>query len=202
MAPDIFHPRHRCYWRRLRRDEFQASVSPSQHGERIGELDTHCEARVGDEHPLLRVRLRSFVCDQSMTVRTGMSDEEIIGRVARESIDRRRSVLTTVRPCAQIAKLGGRRLIKRPEESRVSLRPIGEFVCSGEEFLLYRIDRAGQGVRMRMIQLVPEAGGDVKGVVTILRLDQHVGVDEVHQATPSCSASPMRVSCFLVPRSW
>src|SRR5699024_12114127 len=131
-------------------------------------------------------------------VRTSMSDEEMISRVARGGVDRRLSVLSAVRPCAQIAELGGRRLIQGLEEISMSSRPVAEFVRSSEEFLLHRIGRAGQGVRVYVIRPVPEAGRDVEGVAAILRFDQNVGVDEVHQATPSCSASPMVKSLEVV----
>lgn len=186
----------------LLRDELQTSPCHSQHGEGVGELDTHRETCIGDEHPLLRVRLRSFVRDQSVAVRASMRYKEIVSRIAREGIDGRRRVLTAVRPRAQVAELCGRRLVQRPEESRVGFRPVSKFIRSGDEFLFHRVDRTGQRTLVCMFKPAPEAGSDVEGVVTILRLDQNVCVDEVYQATPNCSASPMRVLCFLVPRRW
>jgi hypothetical protein len=93
-------------------------------------------------------------------------------------------------------------LVQGPEEFRVSFRPVSELIRTSDEFILHRGERTGQGVLVRMFQPAPEAGGDVEGVVTILRLDQNICVDEVNQATPNCSASPTRVLCFLVPRRW
>lgn len=90
-------------------------------------------------------------------------------------------------------------LIDGSEECGVSMCPSGELVITVKELVAYRVNTAGQRLLVSLIEPGPESGGYIESVVTVLGLDKHVGVDQIHQTTPSSAAMFSKVACFLVP---
>lgn len=81
------------------------------------------------------------------------------------------------------------------------LRPLSELVVSPKQFFLDLLDTEHAPRTMSPLQPLPEAGSDIECVVPVLRLDQDVGIDEVHHAALTFSVSPSKVECLLAPSS-
>lgn len=92
-------------------------------------------------------------------------------------------------------------LVDQIEEPAVLLSPLGEFVVSTAELFTDCFDAEYRALHVRVVEPRPEARCDVEGVIAVLRLDEDVGVDEVHHTAPTFSASPSKVECFTVPSS-
>ena len=76
--------------------------------------------------------------------------------------------------------------------------PLSEFVIASEKFVSDRFNTSRKPIVVRAVKPRPESRRDVERVVAVLRFDEHIGVEQIHHATPSSAARFWKVSCFFV----
>src|SRR5215475_13823738 len=90
---------------------------------------------------------------------------------------------------------------RQPERRRLGGHPVGKFVATGKHLVghpLHGVDASGS---VLLLNPGPEGRDDVEPVKSILCIDEDVGVDQVHHATPSRCPSSWKVEYFLKPSS-
>ena len=104
-------------------------------------------------------------------------------------------------PVAERSETLDRELIDRQEEVSTTSSPFRELIIALHELITDGVDADQPPYPVALLEPRPEPGCNVERAVPVLRLDQDVRVDEMHQRVPTRSASASNVLCFFVPSS-
>lgn len=91
------------------------------------------------------------------------------------------------------------RLVDWFKKVRVCTRPCRQLIVSLEKLISDSINTASQSLLLSTFKPIPEPGSNIKRIITILCLDEDVGINEKHYATPNSSARFSNVARFFVP---
>lgn len=68
------------------------------------------------------------------------------------------------------------------------LCPFAELVIPPDDLGLDLLNTRQRAFMVMQVELLPESRRQVESVVAVLRFDEDIGVDDVHQAFSNCSA--------------
>lgn len=93
--------------------------------------------------------------------------------------------------------------MRRQEQSGPLPCPRSEFVVPGENLVLDPFDAEDLGGVVLLIESLPECRAEVEAIMEILRLDEHIRIQQVGgHMTPSRSPMPLNVASFFNPSIW
>lgn len=128
------------------------------------------------------------MCHYREVMASCVGDQQIIGVVTGET--RKSSIGVALRhsPSCQFGEMSRCMSIDFAEEILMLTSPVSKFIISHGELFEDSIDTAGTAFLVHQLEPIPEAWSGLERIVTVLRLDQDVGIKEVHHAAPSSSA--------------
>lgn len=138
--------------------------------------------------------------DDGVAAGEGVGDEKVVRRFEK-GIDRGFFVALRGDPGADFAESGDDVAGGAKEEPFIAPGGPGlEVIIVAGEFIADLFDAEDPAVLVGADEPVPERGAEVEAVVSILRLDEDIRIDQVrHQATPNCAASVSKTGRLAVP---
>src|SRR5579862_213956 len=182
--------------------QHEARSLRAEHFERRYAADSHGNASVRDLDPLRGVGC-NLVSDDGVPMCVRLGDEIVVSDL-KKCVHSGWFVSARTCPCARRteARHDGR---VRPDKegAHPRPRPRGEFVGAAKQLVADSLDAEHRPGAVGLVEPIPEAGAEVEAVVQVLRLDEHIGVEEIgHQSTPRRVASSWKVESFLKPSIW
>src|SRR5215470_7470086 len=134
-------------------------------------------------------------------MREGLGDKEVVPDLEEGG---HRGLVISRAGCPLAAGLEGGLILGascQPERRRLGGHPVGKLVATGKYLVGHPLHGVDTPSAVLLLNPGPEGRDDVEPVVPVLCIDEDIGVDQVHQATPSRCPSSWKVEYFLKPSS-